>query len=68
MKFFIRHFSIFLVFLAVLGSCAEAPPPDVKDDPLILERDGLLAIYGDRIEMKRFDYLKVYAHGISVNP
>lgn len=58
---------IFTVFLAVLGSCSEAPPPSVKDDPLILERDSLLAIYGDQMEMKEFDYLKVYEHGISDN-
>lgn len=67
MKFFIRHFSIFPVFLAVLGSCSEAPPPRIKDDPLILERDSLLAIYGDQMEMKEFDYLKVFEHGISGN-
>lgn len=56
---------MYTVFFAVLGPYSEASPTNGKYDLLILERDSLLAIYGDLVEAKEFDCLRVFDHGIS---
>lgn len=53
--------------LLSLASCSESAEPDIPQNPLVAERDSLLAVYGTQIDTKDLEYLRVYEHGLSQN-
>ncbi|MBN3584806.1 hypothetical protein JYB64_20610 [Algoriphagus aestuarii] len=63
MKFFDWSTLFFLLFFILLGSCSEDQKPNIPKDPLIVERDSLLAIYGGLMDAQEFEYLKVFELG-----
>lgn len=69
MQIFTRLFFLLLSSLTLLAlvSCSESPTPDLPKDPLLVERDSLLAVYGAQIDAENLDYLRIYDHGLSQN-
>ncbi|SFB50706.1 hypothetical protein [Algoriphagus aquimarinus] len=63
MKIFNGAFLIFISVSLALGSCSEDQNPSIPKDPLIVERDSLLGIYGDHIDAREMEYLKVFELG-----
>lgn len=47
----------FLLVSFVLRSCSEDQNPSITKDPLLVERDSLLVIYGDEIDVRELEYL-----------
>ena len=63
MKFFKGISLTFLIVSNAIGSCSEDQKPSIPKDPLIVERDSLLAIYGHHIDARELEYLKVFELG-----